>query len=139
MSRIKNGLLAATLASAFSNATSPGRKMGAALLSGNRVLSIGWNLFDKTHPLSKWTIHAEQMAMIRRRHHEDSNLWLAIARQRYGKNGETTPGVSRPCPMCMELIRIARIQKIAFYDENGQITVEKVAPFFPRISLTGGY
>jgi len=86
-------------------------KHGAIVVKNGSVLSFATNR-NCSNPISKsfkkQTIHAEQRAIACSR----SNLVGAtLYSARYHRNG-----ISTPCVMCMELIRLAGIRSIVYYD-----------------------
>jgi tRNA(Arg) A34 adenosine deaminase TadA len=121
-----SGFNTAQIASKQSIAPTQAYKVGAALYSGNRLLSIGYNQFSKTHPryaIRKHdgndfdiTLHAELMCLLRRQYYEgNKNLILYVYRGL--ANGK--PGCSKPCPMCMSAIILASVKRIRFYNNQG--------------------
>jgi deoxycytidylate deaminase len=121
----QRGFDAAEAASLYSNGPQKGYKLGAALYSSSTLLSIGFNDWYRTSPWSKhsnWqgNLHAEIMALIKRRHYEKSNnLILYISRTKTNSiKTINTPGCSRPCFNCMTAIKLAGIKKIRFFDEK---------------------
>ena len=93
-------------------------RMGAALFCGANLVSIGFNDCSRSHPDTKLKmIHAELMALIRRRHYDDpDNLVMYVYRQSaLGK-----PACSKPCPMCMACMVTAGIRRVRFVDSRGR-------------------
>jgi deoxycytidylate deaminase len=122
-----NGFLTAEAAALESDAPTKAFQVGAALYSGNRLLSIGCNKYAKTHPQYAQrprnekhysvTIHAELMALVRRKHYDgDSNLILYV----YRGLADGNPGNSKPCELCQEAIKLARVRRVRFYNEKGE-------------------
>lgn len=83
-----------------------------------RPLSIGQNSYTRTHPRQaaiaakvglpeKKFVHAEFSAITKCR---DLKKAHKIVITRYNKQGE--PVNAKPCPVCMELIRISGIKEI---------------------------
>lgn len=129
----QRGFDAAIAASLHSTGPTIGMKLGAALYAGSKLLSIGFNDFTRTHTNYQFetyngNIHAEAMTLIRRWHYEKpKNLILYIAR--ITTNPEQTIvqcGCSRPCNICMKLIRNYGVRRIRFYDEFGIPCEEKL-------------
>ena len=123
MSQIDRGFDAALAASELSDAPRPGLRMGAALFSGSRLLSVGANLYGRSHPQSAqsedfWrSTHCEHVALLRRQHYDTrSSLTLYVARRR--KDG--TIGSSRPCVNCLKLCELAGVTRVWFYDSYGK-------------------
>lgn len=98
--------------------------MGAALFSGSRLVSLGFNVYYKSHPdhlihgLDKRhyeNIHAEQSALIKRKHYEDNNLIMYVWRE--SSNGD--PAISKPCPMCVSLMKHGGVRRVRYIEEDG--------------------
>ncbi len=122
----QRGMDAAKAASMFSNGTSLGYRLGAALYAGSNLLSVGFNDWCKSTPLSRHRFydgntHAEAMTLVRRRHYDrGNNLILYISRTKTDTFHTVTKNAcSRPCKSCMNLIRLAGVKKIRFYNEDG--------------------
>lgn len=121
MCQINKGFAVAFAAAELSDAPRTARKLGAALFSGPRLLSVGANLYGRSHPDSSnpnfiRSTHAEHCAILKRRHYEGDNMILYVARRL--ANGE--PGASRPCQNCLNLCRMAGIKRVRFYDGHGK-------------------
>ena len=91
-------------------------KMGAIIVKGNRVLSVGVNQI-KTHPAIAKTyddycvsIHAELAALLRNKT-DVTGATMYVAR-----NGGK---VSKPCKSCMVYIRMAGIKYIVYSTYEG--------------------
>ena len=121
LSATSKGLSVALAASLLSNAPRPGLRIGAALFSGNRILSLGANRWH-THPASdnqhfNRTLHAENVALLRRQHYDViGNLTLYVARQR----ADGSMGCSKPCDNCLELARVAGVKRIRYFGDDGK-------------------
>jgi deoxycytidylate deaminase len=98
--------------------------MGAALFSGSRLVSLGFNTYYKSHPDHHAhgrvgrcfeNIHAEQGALIKRKHYEDTNLIMYVWREL--ESGQAAS--SKPCPMCMTLMTKAGVKKVRFMEIDG--------------------
>jgi len=120
----QRGFDSAKAASLHSNAPRVSKKMGAALYSGNRLLSIGYNLFYKTHPKYIFyedgekfakNVHAEWMALLKRQHYSNSNLIMYVYREL--DNGNL--GCSKPCPMCKTMMEVAGVSKVRYIEKDG--------------------
>lgn len=121
MNRIDRGFSVAFAVGSLSEAPRPGLRLGAALFSGSRLLSVGANRWC-THPNSDntegfdRTLHAENVALLRRQHYDvTSRLTLYVARRR----SDGTIGNSRPCMNCLRLCQLAEVGRVWFY-ENGE-------------------
>jgi len=125
------GFESAKAASLHSNASPVSKKMGASLYSGNRLLSIGYNVFYKTHPQYKTfkngevihkNIHAEWMALLKRQHYTNTNLIMYV----YRENSEGVPVCSKPCDMCREMMEVAGVSRVRYIDRKGKFVEEKL-------------
>jgi deoxycytidylate deaminase len=122
MSLIDRGFDAAFAASELSDAPYARLKMGACLLAGSRLLSVGANRWC-SHPCSgntkefNRTLHAEAVALLRRQYFDrpSGHMTLFVAR----RLADGSIGNSRPCFNCMRLCKEAGIARIWFY-ENGE-------------------
>jgi deoxycytidylate deaminase len=120
----KRGFDAAKAASEYSDGIRTGRKMGAALFSGAKLISIGFNLYNKTHPESGHLkkVHAEQSALLKRRHYDNSNnLTMYVWR-----STSLGPSCSKPCPMCESLMSLAGVGRVRYIDQNGNFKEMKL-------------
>lgn len=121
MSIVDRGFDIALSACEMSDAPRTGLRMGAALLAGSRVLSLGANLYQRSHPDSHndtfvRSLHAEHAAICRRKHYPSiGNLTLYVARKR----ADGSIGSSKPCNNCMRLCRVAGIRRVRYFDEHG--------------------
>jgi deoxycytidylate deaminase len=123
MSRaIERGFSVALAASQLSDAPRAGLRMGSALFSGSRLLSIGANVYARSHPGSNngpdfvRSTHAEAQALVRRQHYDgDRNLTLYVARRR----ADGSQGCSKPCPNCLNLCKLAGVRRVRYFDAEG--------------------
>lgn len=85
------------------------RKMGAVIIKNNRILSIGYNTNQKTHPQYasgiRVSIHAEISAII----HAESDINGASLFIYRNNNA-----LAKPCPACIGAMIEARIRR-AYY------------------------
>ena len=91
------------------------RKMGAVIIKNNRILSIGYNTNQKTHPLYasgvRVSIHAEISAIIHAETDvEGASLFI------YRNNG----AMSKPCPSCISAMIEAKIRR-AYYTTGDEV------------------
>jgi deoxycytidylate deaminase len=128
MSQIDRGMSIALAASLLSNAPRTGLRLGACLMAGSRLLSIGTNKWS-THPASDnndvfcRSLHAEHCALVRRQHYDVlSRMTLYVARRRE----DGTLGNSRPCNNCIRLCVLAGVRRVYFYNSNGKIEEVKL-------------
>lgn len=120
MSIIDRGFEAAFAVALLSDAPRAGLKMGACLMSGSRLLSVGANRWS-THPDSDnnsgfcRSLHAEHCALVKRQHYDaPSRMTLYVARRRE----DGTVGNSRPCMNCLNLCRLAGVTRVWFYEDG---------------------
>jgi deoxycytidylate deaminase len=123
MSQIDRGFSIALAASMLSDAPRIGLRMGAALLSGSRLLAVGANLYTRSHPASAnekefcRSTHAEHVCLLKRQHYDvTSKLTLYVARLR----ADGTLGSSKPCANCLRLCKLAGVSRVWYYDHIGK-------------------
>lgn len=120
MSLIDRGFDTAFAAALLSDAPRAGLRMGAALFAGSRLLSVGANLYGRSHPASvqseefTCSTHCEHVALLRRQHYDDSGTRLTLYVARRRSNGSV--GNSRPCVNCLKLCRLAGVTRVWFYE-----------------------
>lgn len=91
-------------------------KMVAAIFKGNRLISIGWNDFEKSHPHyhfngSQCRTHAEFSAINRCRHKHDLTGATIMV---YGETKIGSQILAKPCKFCENSIRKEGISKIIY-------------------------
>lgn len=94
------------------------QKHGAVLVSGNKILGLGFNrsktsIRRSNHPFS--SIHSETDALGSALPSETVGSTMYIYR-------ETRDGVlanSRPCIYCMKALKLAGVRKVCYTIENG--------------------
>jgi deoxycytidylate deaminase len=99
---------------------------GCIIAKRSRAIGYGWNK-GKTHPAAvscySQCIHAELSAMIGVNRDQLIGADLFVARV---KRSEGEPlGMSKPCPHCMKMIIAAKIRRIYFTNETGQVEMIK--------------
>lgn len=105
----------------YSDGKTPGRRLGAALFNGNKLLSVGFNKLGQSHPIGfngkhDRSIHAEVAALIKRKHYDDTgNLIMYVYRENYNN----VPVCSKPCSMCEALMREAGIKRVRYINSEG--------------------
>jgi deoxycytidylate deaminase len=119
---LTRGFDTALAAASLSDAPRTAKKMGSSLFSGSRLLSVGANLYARSHPASDngkdfvLSTHAEARALVRRKHYDgDRNLTLYVARAL----ADGSFGCSKPCANCLELCRVAGVRRVRFHDHQG--------------------
>lgn len=115
----KNGKLAAIKAAKSSTCS---ERMGAALLSGNKVIATSPNK-DKSHPLQKYLnnkylsfrsrdhLHAE-IAVITSCNSDIKGLDLYVVRLLF----DDSLAIAKPCPACWAAIKKAGIRRVYWYE-----------------------
>lgn len=92
------------------------QKVGCVIVKGNRIIGLGFNKPNKTHPMSNnrfRNIHAELDAILG---HTAEDLEGAVAYVARMRNNGTT-GLAKPCEHCEELLQRMGI-KIVYYTED---------------------
>lgn len=104
---------------AANNSWHPRARVGAAIVKGGRVLSVGWNTDEKRDKNSwYWDFHAEHHAIkayCGRFIPPGCKIYVA----RIKKDG--TLSMALPCKKCRELLKMAGIKKVYYTDWNGII------------------
>jgi len=118
----KRGFDAAKAARLYSNGNTPGRMLGAALFSGSNLISVGFNIFEKSHPDSKNkrtsnNICAEHAAVIKRQHYNNGNNLIVYV---YRENYEGKPVCSKPCLSCQTILNLANVKRVRYIDDKGK-------------------
>lgn len=103
------------------NSDHPVYKIGAALYYKNKLLSKGYNLVRKTHPImvelgSKKTTHAELMAILKVRHKIDLTGCTMVV---YREDKEGNPAKAKPCEYCQELLKQYGVKYTIYTTETG--------------------
>ena len=117
MSRKERGMRAAIKAARLSQFYA--HRVGAALFSGPRLLSLGFNQ-HKSHPRSNcFTRHAEFNSLIgnKRTRQDYRNLTLYVARL----TRTDKISLSRPCVACQKVIKDAGIKNVFYTDYTGEL------------------
>ena len=94
--------------------------------SKGRVIAHGTNDYKKSHPLmsnlankvgtpERIFLHAEVQALLKSK----DKLVDTLIVQRYDSKGEMT--LARPCPVCMEALKIYGVNKIKYTTRNGWV------------------
>lgn len=105
-------------------------RVGAVLLSGREIISVGVNSISKSHPMQKYyndlyrgftvpihnNIHAELDAILKYRRMRIELPKLKIVIARLNKSGELLAG--RPCPACYAAIIDNNIDSIIYSTET---------------------
>lgn len=98
-------------------------RVGAVVYRGSRILGLGFNSMDKTHPKSPHPYHSI--------HAEFDALLDAVNSQAYTSfnwsetlhgadiyvhrlKADGTPGLAKPCVYCYQMLRMAGIRKIGY-------------------------
>lgn len=83
--------------------------LGAVIVSGGRVLSVGFNQ-QKSHPAGRFVGRHAEVVAIQCCDHDLHGAVLYTYRER--RDG--TLGLARPCPDCLRIIREKGIKKIVY-------------------------
>ena len=114
-------------------------RLGCVIVYKGRILSVGWNLQDKTNPLQKRynaargydpnascsrnTIHAECHALLKAKDLDvDWNKAIAFV-YRIKKDG--SDGLAKPCPACQAMLIEHGISKVCYTNGFGDWTYEE--------------
>lgn len=92
-------------------------RLGCVIVKKNRVVSVGYNSMEKTHPKSQSFgnyLHSELSALISTPKEELFNSTAYIMRIK--KDGSL--GSSKPCPVCYEALKLANVKTIYYIDSN---------------------
>lgn len=113
----------------------PKYKIGCVIVRGHRIISCGSNSNTKTEPIQAkldsvhfncectGKVHAETDALLYFIKHHISLSGSTLYTYRERKDGNY--GLARPCPRCMELIKLVGIRKIVYTTNHG-IAKEKL-------------
>lgn len=110
--------------------------IGAAIVVGKSIISVGANDKDRSHPLQKkynafrfnddkckHSIHAEIDAITKAKNQIDDFSDAKLFVYRLQKNGNL--GIARPCKGCMEAIKDFGIKEI-YYSTNEGLAYERI-------------
>jgi len=95
------------------NSNHHSHRLGAVLVKKNKIIGQGYNLLNKTHPLSCTfgkTIHAELSAILDCSLEDLSGCTLYV----YREGAKEGPLLAKPCKHCQKLLVDFRIQKVYF-------------------------
>lgn len=100
--------------------TYPKAKIGAVIVLGNRVISVGYNQVEKAHPLVRkynkfQGLHAEIHSLFGVRHKHDLRGAKVVV-YRENKDGELA--MCRPCSVCQKILSTYGVKKM-IYTTNG--------------------
>ena len=127
-STIRKNLLKAKAASSLSDF--PTHKLGAVMMLGNKVLSVGYNI-TKTHPIQKTyniergydqnvknngQVHAEMMCIINTRYMDVD--WSKVSLYIYREHKNHSPALAKPCPACERAIKERGISQVYYTTEG---------------------
>lgn len=108
-------------------------RLGACIVKGGRILSIGWNTDKKYNKLSwYWDFHAEVHAILSigiKNIPNNSKLYVC----RIQKNNNLS--MAKPCDKCMALAKKAGITQIYYTDWNGEVTKLKIYDITSNINI----
>lgn len=90
----------------------------------NRVVSVGWNSFDNTHPIAVrcnyryGDVHSELSAVLRYRDGIDSLRRCILVNTRINRFGDFR--ISKPCDKCMLWIPLIGFREIWYTNYHGK-------------------
>lgn len=108
----------------------PTYKLGAVMMIGNKVLSVGYNI-TKTHPIQKkyniergydpnvknnGQVHAEMMCLINTKYLDVD--WSKVSLYIYREHKDHTTAIAKPCPACEKAIRERGINAVYYTTEE---------------------
>lgn len=108
----------------------PKHKLGAIMMLGNKVISVGYNT-TKTHPVQKkynvergydqnvknnGQIHAEMMCLIDTKYLDVD--WSKVSLYIYREHKDHSTAIAKPCPACERAIRERGITEVYFTTEE---------------------
>lgn len=108
-------------------------RVGCVIIYKKQIISTGWNLENKTHPLQKMmnkyrgydinlsnarhTQHAECHALVKI---DDLDIdWSKVSIFNYRIKRDGSKGMSKPCKACEAMLRNKGIKEIYFTTETG--------------------
>lgn len=108
-------------------------RVGCVLVYKNKVMTVGWNVADKEHPVQKKlnvlrgydpnisgehnTLHAEMMALLKARSLDIDFGKSALFVCRIRKDGSI--GMAKPCEACSEMIKTMGVRDIYYTTNDG--------------------
>lgn len=102
-------------------ATHPVHQMGAVVVQGRRIISVGYNNC-KTHSRSYGPfrqVHAETHALDQAGENTKGATLVVVRKKANG-----TLGTSRPCEACLAAARRAGIKRLIYADDEGSLVSE---------------
>lgn len=93
------------------------QQIGCVVIKKNRIVGVGFNKGQKTHPKSKHafkSIHAELAALLNAGQENAYKATVVIAR----KYKDNTLANAHPCPSCMLLLKEMRVKRIVYTNNN---------------------
>lgn len=116
-------------AKAISKQSNHRHKIGCVVVNGHKIVSSGYNSDTKTLPIQaridsehfncecSGKVHAETEALIYFiRHHINLN---GATLYTYREKKDGSYGCARPCPRCMQLIRLVGIRRLVYTTNDG--------------------
>ncbi len=109
-------------------------QVGAVIHRGRKIIAVGYNIADKTHPDAEMLghnigHHAEFSALQKIKHGDLKNLEMTIVRI---AREDGSFRMTRPCNNCMKIIlKSQKITKIHWSNEWGNFTTERVNKIEP--------
>ncbi len=92
-------------------------RLGAVIVKKNRILSVGFNKPEKTHPRSGnlfRTTHAELDAILRCPEESLKGSTIFVVRE-----AASGLAMAKPCQFCLELIKAVGIKRVVYSTDDG--------------------
>lgn len=100
-------------------------KLGAVIVKGSRILSVGYNSLRPSSLLGTHTLHAEAAAVLKllkaRRLSDLAGAEMYVTR--FTRGGAV--GIARPCIKCQQLLHSVGIRNCYYSTDSKQIGVMK--------------
>lgn len=122
----RRGFDAARQGARLAQAPRHSRKVGAALYSGPRLLSIGFNSYAQTHPNDHrgYSLHAEHRAVLRRQYFSSPRRQTLYV---WRETADGKPANCTPCVNCLRIMREAGIGTVRYINDKGKETERDIS------------
>ena len=100
-------------------------RLGAVIVKQGRVVSVGFNRYSKTHPMSNSynrTLHAEMDAIVG----VDRGTLRGSTMYVYREDRNGVQKIAKPCCHCEPVIREVKIKKVIYTTSSGSIGEIKI-------------
>lgn len=92
-------------------------KLGCCIVKKNKIIGFGFNDMRKTHPKCNTYgnyLHAELHSLLGLSINETKGATAYV----YRLKNDGSMGMSKPCPVCEDALRVAGIQEICYTGHN---------------------